>query len=112
MTGTLKVPYSRQVEKKKPHYDLGSIKTTFTSVASLRITKTATTFAEKLGITLDEVVAIIQGMTREQFYKSMTSEWDSRIWQDVYHVLVGNTTLYVKFTTDAEGYLVLSFKEK
>ena len=42
----------------------------------------------------------------------MTSIADVRIWQDVYHVRCGETLLYVKFTTDAEGYLVISLKEK
>ena len=102
----------RRVEKRKPHYSLGTIKATFTSVRLLRITKTATRCAEALGITLDSVVTIIQGMTREQFYKAMTSDVNSAIWQDVYHVPHGSLVLYVKFTTDIEGYLVISFKEK
>ncbi len=51
-------------------------------------------------------------MTREQFYKSMTAFADHRIWQDVYHVPCNGLVLYVKFTTDAQGYLVISFKEK
>ena len=55
---------------------------------------------------------MIQGMSREQFYKSMTSVADHRVWQDVYHVQFQTLTLYVKFTTDAEGYLVISLKEK
>jgi motility quorum-sensing regulator/GCU-specific mRNA interferase toxin len=42
----------------------------------------------------------------------MTSVADHRIWQDVYHVPVDGIVLYVKFTTDAQGYLVISFKEK
>ena len=37
---------------------------------------------------------------------------NSAIWQDVYHVPHATFVLYVKFTTDAEGYLVISFKEK
>jgi hypothetical protein len=31
---------------------------------------------------------------------------------DVYHVPFEGLVLYVKFTTDAQGYLVISFKEK
>lgn len=100
------------MEKKKPHYALDTIKATFVSVQTLRITKTATSCAEALGLELKDVVEIIQGMTREQFYKSMTSIASSAIWQDVYHVARGTITLYVKFTTDAEGYLVISFKDK
>lgn len=100
------------MEKRKPHYSLGTIKATFTSVRALRITKTATRCAQALGITLEGVIGIIQGMTREQFYKSMTSDSHSAVWHDVYHVPCGAFVLYVKFTTDIEGYLVISFKEK
>ncbi len=100
------------MEKKKPHYALGTIKATFVSVRALRITKTAIMCAEALGLELKHIVTIIQGMTREQFYKSMTSHANSAIWQDVYHVPHGTIVLYVKFTTDAEGYLVISFKDK
>lgn len=100
------------VEKRTPHYRLESIKTAFAMTASLRMTKTARDTAFALGLLLADVVRIIQGITRKQFYKSMTSLADHRIWQDVYHVPVESTVLYVKFTTDAQGYLVISFKEK
>lgn len=100
------------MEKKKPHYDLDTIQAAFSSPSGLRMTKTATTCAESLGITLQGVVDIIQRMTRKHFYKSMTSQWSSAIWQDVYHVPYEGIALYVKLTTDAEGYLVISLKEK
>jgi motility quorum-sensing regulator/GCU-specific mRNA interferase toxin len=100
------------VEKKKPHYALGTIKATFATVLALRMTGSAIRCAEALGLELEDIVAIIQGMTREHFYKSMTSLADVRIWQDVYHVPNGSTVLYVKFTVDDEGYLLISFKER
>ncbi len=100
------------VEKRTPHYALHSIKATFATEASLRMTRTARDTAFALGLLLADVVRVIQGITREQFYKSMTSLADHRIWQDVYHVPASSTVLYVKFTTDTQGYLVISFKEK
>ena len=100
------------MEKRLPHYSLDSIKATFATEASLRMTKTSQDGAFALGISLGEVVELIQKLTREQFYKSMTSLADHRIWQDVYHVPWNDLVLYVKFTTDALGYLVISFKEK
>jgi motility quorum-sensing regulator / GCU-specific mRNA interferase toxin len=100
------------MEKRRPHYDLGSIKAAFATPASLRITKSALTTADALGITLDDIVTIIQSITREHFYKSITSLADHRIWQDVYHAQVGDLVLYVKFATDSEGYLLISLKEK
>jgi motility quorum-sensing regulator/GCU-specific mRNA interferase toxin len=100
------------VEKRAPHYALDSIKAAFTAEVSLRMTRTAQDTAFSLGLFLADVVRIIQGMTREQFYKSMTAFADHRTWQDVYHVPFEGLVLYVKFTTDAQGYLVISFKEK
>lgn len=104
--------YPGGLEKKRPHYDLGTIKGTFCSIELLRITTTALRCSEALGLTLQNVVDIIQRITRQQFYKSMTSIGNSAIWQDVYHVTYEGTVLYVKFTTDVDGYLVISFKEK
>ena len=100
------------MEKRTPHYALDSIKLAFATETSLQITGTARTSAFALGLLLADVVRIIQSVTREQFYKSMTSLADHRIWQDVYHVPFEHTVLYVKFTTDAQGHLVISFKEK
>lgn len=96
LSGTFKVPYFRHAWRRgKPQYSLDSIKATFVSVRTLRITKTATTCAEGLGVTLEVVVAVIQGSTREHFYKSMTSAASSAIWQDVYHVPYASIVLYV-----------------
>lgn len=76
------------------------------------MTRTARNEAFAMGFSLRDVVSAVQSMTRKQFYKSMTSHADSRIWQDVYHVPVGDIVLYVKFTMDGEGKLLISFKEK
>lgn len=100
------------MEKRRPHYPLARIKEAFATVSALRITKTALDCAAALDITLEDIVTVIQMLVPRHFYKSMTSQYCSTIWQDVYHASWGATTLYVKFTTDAEGYLVISFKEK
>ena len=100
------------MEKRSPHYDLSTIRQTFSTVEALRITRSAMITAEGLGLTLSDIVDLIQTITRKHFYKSMTSIADARIWQDVYHVPCAVAVLYVKFTTDVEGYLVISFKEK
>jgi motility quorum-sensing regulator / GCU-specific mRNA interferase toxin len=100
------------VEKRSAHYDLSAIRQTFSTIDALRITRSAIITAEGMGLTLSDIVALIQTIMRKHFYKSMTSIADTRIWQDVYHVPCGLIVLYVKFTTDAEGYLVISFKEK
>ncbi len=54
---------------------------------------------------------IIQVLKPGDFYKSMTTYSDSRIWQDVYRAKRDDLRLYVKFMKDHDGYLVVSFKE-
>lgn len=76
------------------------------------MTKTSQDTALALGLRRADVVRVIQSLTRERFYKSMTTFADHRVWQDVYRVPCEGCVLNVKFTTDAQGYLVISFKEK
>jgi motility quorum-sensing regulator / GCU-specific mRNA interferase toxin len=66
-----------------------------------------------LGFSSADIVATIQTMRREHFYKSMTAYVDHWLWQDVYHVPSPAGVLYVKFTADVlTEFLLLSFKEK
>lgn len=97
-------------EKRKPTYDLEAFKV---AAERMRVTVVATRTAAALGFGRAEMTATIQTMQRSQFYKSMTSYADHRIWQDVYHVPSSVGTLYVKFTADAvTEFVLLSFKEK
>ncbi len=42
----------------------------------------------------------------------MTAIACTAVWRDVYHVPHRAIVIYVKFTTDTDGYLIISFKEK
>ena len=98
------------MEKRKPTYDLDAFKA---AAPRIRATVVATRTAAALGFGRAEIEATIQTMQRRQFYKSMTSYGDHRVWQDVYHVPSPAGTLYVKFTADAvTEFVLLSFKEK
>ena len=100
-------------EKRKPTYDLAAFKAAFSKVDRLALTGTALRTSVALGFGRVEIVATIQSMQRGQFYKSMTSYADARLWQDVYHVPSPVGLLYVKFTADVvTEFLLLSFKEK
>ena len=100
------------MEKYKPHYDLDDIKRAFAESEDLRLSVTALRDAFALGLTRHDIVAVIQALTVKQLYKSMTSERDHKIWQDVYHANYQGLSLYVKFTIDDGGYFLISFKEK
>ena len=100
------------MEKKTPTYDLEGFRQEFCSVNTLRMTRTAQEAALRLGLTLRDVVCVVQSMKRSHFYKSMTAFADHRVWQDVYHVPWESFLLYVKLTVDDQGRLILSMKEK
>jgi len=100
----------RMTEKRKPTYDLDAFKA---AASRIRVTVVATRTAAALGFGRAEIEATIQTIQRRQFFKSMTSYGDHRVWQDVYHVPSPAGTLYVKFTADAvTEFVLLSFKEK
>jgi motility quorum-sensing regulator/GCU-specific mRNA interferase toxin len=100
-------------EKRQPTYDLAAFKSAFSHMERLAVTGTALRSAAALGFGRAEIVATIQSMQREHFYKSMTAYADHRLWQDVYHVPSAVGVLYVKFTADVlTEFLMLSFKEK
>jgi len=101
------------MEKKRPTYDLEAIKATFGSVNSLAITSTALRNATELGFDRSGIVKVIATIERRMFYKSMTTFADHRLWQDVYHVPVGDIVLYVKFQADViTEFMLMGFKEK
>jgi motility quorum-sensing regulator / GCU-specific mRNA interferase toxin len=49
------------------------------------------------------VVDAVAGLTRRDFDKSMQSDVNPVIWQDVYKPIVEGRELYVKFTLDTQG---------
>jgi motility quorum-sensing regulator/GCU-specific mRNA interferase toxin len=100
-------------EKKTPHHNLEAIKAAF-STGKGQFTGVATRDAASLGYGTEQIAAIIQTMEKGQFYKSMTSNYDTKVWQDVYHVPHATGTLYVKFTDNdlLTEFTLLSFKEK
>jgi hypothetical protein len=59
--------------------------------------------AEELGMDEQAVVDVIASLTAEDFEKSMPSDRDPAIRQDVYKPVVDSRELYVKFTLDAQG---------
>ncbi|MGZ8246345.1 type II toxin-antitoxin system MqsR family toxin [Methylomagnum sp.] len=81
------------------------------TVASLRLTNSAKLGIRSLGMKNVDALGVIQGLTRRDFYKSMTTHADHRVWQDVYHAEWRGLGVYVKFQQDADRYFfTLSFK--
>lgn len=68
--------------------------------------------ADDPGMDEQAVVDVIAGLTAGDFDKSMPSDRDPAIWQDVYRPIVADRALHVKFTVDTQGNLLLiSFKD-
>jgi motility quorum-sensing regulator/GCU-specific mRNA interferase toxin len=102
-------------QKKLPHgakYDLNTIKALFCSVTTLRSTASSRRDARALGLDLQAMVDVVRATNSSHFYKSMPSHGNAAIFQDVYHVPFRQWTLYVKFTVDDGGQLLISLKEK
>jgi motility quorum-sensing regulator/GCU-specific mRNA interferase toxin len=100
------------VEKRTPHYDLEQIQDAVVRLGPAAFTKTALDGGRAMGLTTGEMQAVIASLTRRDFYKSMTTQLDHRIWQDVYHAATPvKKVAYIKVTMRA-GAPVIQFKEK
>jgi len=100
------------VEKRTPHYDLTAVQADVARLGAAAFTKTALDGGRAIGLTTAEMLAVIAGLTRRHFYKSMTTYADSRVWQDVYHAMTPvRKEAYIKITL-RESAPVIQFKEK
>lgn len=72
------------MEKRGRTYDLEEIKKAFSDVDDLRITRSGYRTAVALGMRRRDIVDVVRSLKSSDFYKSMTTYADSRIWQDVY----------------------------
>jgi motility quorum-sensing regulator/GCU-specific mRNA interferase toxin len=100
------------MEKRAPHYDLSVVQAEVARLGAAAFTKTAMDGGRTLGLTTTEMLAVIGALSRRNFYKSMTSFADHRVWQDVYHALTPvKKEAYIKITLRG-GVPVIQFKEK
>jgi motility quorum-sensing regulator / GCU-specific mRNA interferase toxin len=99
------------MEKRTPHCKLSTVKAL---VADGRVRATASAFVGALGVGIDGLAglcAVVQSLTAAQFYKSMTTHADHRIWQDVYRAKTSHgVEVYLKLTV-VDELLIVSFKE-
>ncbi len=104
--------YGGMKSGRAPHYVLRMVKFAFADVSGLNRTMAAAAGADDVGMDEHAVIDVIAHLTPRDFDKSMRSEIDPAVWQDVYKPVVDRCELYVKFTVDARGELLLiSFKE-
>jgi motility quorum-sensing regulator / GCU-specific mRNA interferase toxin len=97
------------MEKGTPHCKLAVIKA-MAEAGKIRATATASRTARQLGMRFDDMVAVVLALTPADFYKSMTSHDDYRVWQDVYQPTTSAGDVYLKLTV-VDDVLIVSFKE-
>lgn len=100
------------MEKRTPHYDLARVQADVVRLGVAAFTKAALDGGRTLGLTTAEMLEVIAGLTRRDFYKSMTTHADHRVWQDVYHAATPvRRDAYIKITL-RDSAPVIQFKEK
>jgi motility quorum-sensing regulator/GCU-specific mRNA interferase toxin len=99
------------VEKNRAQYKLTYVQD-LVSFGQVRATASAFSGARALGINdLAGMCAVVSSLTTANFYKSMTTHADHRIWQDVYHAKTSlGEEVYLKLTV-IDDVLIVSFKE-
>lgn len=97
------------MEKATPHCKLAVVKTLI-EAGKVRTTRSALVGAAALGFDFESIIAVVMALTPKEFYKSMTTLSDHRIWQDVYRPSTEAGEVYLKLTV-IEDVLIVSFKE-
>jgi len=98
------------MEKGTPHCKLTVVKA-LVEGGNVRTTYSAELGAAQLGLRRSDIVAIVMSLASDNFYKSITTHADHKIWQDVYHAkTTSGDGVYLKMTV-IDDVLIVSFKE-
>ena len=102
-------------EKRKPHYDLDELKELVRQEAWI-VTRVADKGAMNLGLSRYELKKIVLALRSQDFYMSMTSYRDHKLWQDVYKPRISIQEecieLYIKLQKSLnDKCVVISFKQ-
>jgi motility quorum-sensing regulator/GCU-specific mRNA interferase toxin len=97
------------MEKRTPHYQLSLVKMLIEE-GRIRSTYSALAGAAALGLDFAGMVSVIAILTARDFYKSMTTHADHKVWQDVYRPTTSAGEVYLKLTV-IDDVLIVSFKE-
>lgn len=97
------------MEKPTPHCKLSVVKAMI-EAGKVRSTMSALAGGSALGFDFAGIVGVVMALTPADFYKSMTTHADHRIWQDVYRPMTSAGEVYLKLTV-IDDVLIVSFKE-
>ncbi|MBL8220301.1 MAG: type II toxin-antitoxin system MqsR family toxin [Bryobacterales bacterium] len=96
------------MEKRSPHCSLATVKA-LVADSRVRATVSALVGGAALGFSFEDIVAVVMALRPSDFYKSMTTHADHRIWQDVYRPQTTAGAVYLKLTV-INDVLIVSFK--
>lgn len=97
------------MEKGSPHSKLSMVKMLI-EAGKVRMTASAVAGGELVGLDSAAIIDVVMALTPTDFYKSMTTHADHRIWQDVYRPTTSAGDVYLKLTV-IDDVLIVSFKE-
>ena len=80
------------------------------AAGKVRIAISALAGGAALGFGFEEIIGVVAALTTRDFYKSMTTHADHRVWQDVYRPETPAGEVYLKLTV-LDDVLIVSFKE-
>jgi motility quorum-sensing regulator/GCU-specific mRNA interferase toxin len=97
------------MEKRSPHCPLSVVKA-LVKAGKVRTTYSAECGAARMGLDVADMLDVVISLVPADFYKSMTTHADHKIWQDVYHPNTRAGDAYLKLTV-VDDVLIVSFKE-
>ena len=97
------------MEKLSAHYKLSQVKA-LVSAGKVRTTFSALAGAAALDLDFKGMLAVVLALRPADFYKSMTTHADHKVWQDVYRPRTSAGAIYLKLTV-LDDLLIVSFKE-
>ncbi len=97
------------MEKRSPHCSLSRVRALIEE-GKIRSTFSALAGGAAIGLDFQGIIATVLALTPQDFYKSMTTHANHRVWQDVYRPSTPVGAAYLKLTV-IDDVLIVSFKE-
>jgi motility quorum-sensing regulator/GCU-specific mRNA interferase toxin len=97
------------MEKVTPHCKLSVVRSML-QARQVRATVSVLAGGAALGFDFDGILEVVMSLTPKDFHKSMTTDADHTVWQDVYRPTTQAGQVYLKLTV-VDDVLIVSFKE-
>ena len=98
------------MEKSKQSYILKDVKESIKQGKIITPNIKVIASANEIGFSETEAYDEILKLVHNSFYKSMTENYNHKVWQDVYKAKIRNLPIYIKFQIIDGKFLLRSFK--